>query len=69
MFFTSALLIEVIFSLDGLGLLGFEAIQQRDYPVIFGTLYIFTLIGLLVKLISDLSYSFVDPRIDFEARD
>lgn len=69
MFFTSALLIEVIFSLDGLGLLGFEAIQQRDYPVIFGTLYIFTLIGLLVKLLSDLSYSLIDPRIDFEARD
>jgi len=68
-FFTGALLIEVIFSLDGLGLLSFEAVLNRDYPVFFGTLFIFTLIGLLIKLISDLTYSLVDPRIDFESRD
>ncbi len=67
-FFTGSLLIEVIFSLDGLGLLGFEAIQNRDYPVIFGTLYIFTLIGLLVKLLSDVVYVLVDPRINFDAQ-
>ena len=66
--FTSSLLIEVIFSLDGLGLLGFEAALGRDYPVVFGSLYIFTLIGLLLKLISDLTYIFIDPRIDFEKR-
>ncbi|MCX8600293.1 MULTISPECIES: microcin C ABC transporter permease YejB [unclassified Gilliamella] len=66
--FTGSLLIEIIFSLNGLGLLGYEAILQRDYPVIFGSLYIFTLIGLLTKLISDLSYMIIDPRIDFEAR-
>jgi microcin C transport system permease protein len=69
MFFTGSLLIEVIFSLDGLGLLGFESTLQRDYPVMFGTLYIFTLIGLLTKLASDLTYTLVDPRIDFESRD
>jgi microcin C transport system permease protein len=63
------MLIEVIFSLDGLGLLGYEAVINRDYPVIFGTLYIFTLIGLLMKLISDLMYVAVDPRIDFESRE
>ena len=68
LFFSSSLLIEFIFSLDGLGLLGFEAVVQRDYPVIFGTLYIFSLVGLLLKLISDLTYVWVDPRIDFEAR-
>ncbi len=68
-FFTGALLIEVIFSLDGLGLLGFEAVMQRDYPVIFGTLYLYTLIGLILKLISDLTYVWVDPRIDFETRE
>ena len=68
MFFAGSLLIEVIFSLDGLGLLGFEATIGRDYPVMFGTLYIFTLIGLLTNLISDLCYLMVDPRIDFEAR-
>lgn len=67
-FFTGSLLIEVIFSLDGLGLLGFEAVQTRDYPVIFGTLYIFTLIGLLVKLLSDLVYVAVDPRINFDSQ-
>ncbi len=67
--FTSSLLIEVIFSLDGLGLLGFEAAMGRDYPVVFGTLYVFTLIGLLLKLLSDLMYIFIDPRIDFESRE
>ncbi len=68
-FFTGALLIEVVFSLDGLGLLGFEAVLNRDYPVIFGTLYIFTLIGLFLKLISDVTYVLVDPRIDFTSRE
>jgi len=68
MLFTGSLLIEVIFSLDGLGLLGFEAVINRDYPVIFGTLYVFGLVGLLLNLISDLTYHVVDPRIDFEAR-
>ncbi len=67
-FFTGSLLIEVIFSLDGIGLLGFQAVQTRDYPVIFGTLYIFTLIGLLVKLMSDVVYVLVDPRIHFDAQ-
>jgi microcin C transport system permease protein len=66
--FTGSLLIEVIFSLDGLGLLGFEAAINRDYPIMFGTLYVFTLIGLVLKLISDLTYMFIDPRIDFAAR-
>ncbi|MDR1868071.1 MAG: microcin C ABC transporter permease YejB [Treponema sp.] len=68
MFFTGSVLIEVIFSLDGLGLLGFESTMQRDYPVIFATLYIFTLMGLLLSLLSDLMYTIIDPRIDFEAR-
>jgi microcin C transport system permease protein len=68
MFFTGSLLIEIIFSLDGLGLLGFESTINRDYPVMFGTLYVFTLLGLLLKLVSDITYMFVDPRIDFEAR-
>jgi microcin C transport system permease protein len=66
--FTSALLVEIIFSLDGLGLLGFEAAIQRDYPVMFGTLYMFTLLGLLMQIVGDLLYTVVDPRIDFEAR-
>ena len=66
--FTSALLVEIVFSLDGLGLLGFQAAIQRDYPVMFGTLYIFTLMGLLMQIIGDLMYTVVDPRIDFEAR-
>ena len=66
--FTSSLLIEVIFSLDGLGLLGFEAALGRDYPVVFGSLYIFTLIGLLLRLVSDLTYVLIDPRIDFDSR-
>ncbi len=68
MFFTGVLLIEYIFSLDGMGLLGFESVINRDYPVVFGTLFIFTLIGMLLKLISDLTYMWVDPRIDFERR-
>ena len=68
-FFTGSLLIEVIFSLDGLGLLGFEAAINRDYPVMFGTLYIFTLVGLVVKLIGDIAYTLVDPRIDFSSRE
>ena len=68
MFFTGSVLIEVIFSLNGIGLLGFEATMQRDYPVMFGTLYIFTLLGLLLGLLSDLTYTLVDPRIDFETR-
>jgi microcin C transport system permease protein len=68
MFFTGSVLIEVIFSLDGLGLLGFESTMNRDYPVIFATLYIFTLIGLLLSLLSDLMYTIIDPRIDFESR-
>jgi microcin C transport system permease protein len=67
--FTGSLLVEVIFSLDGLGLLGFEAAINRDYPVMFATLYMFTLLGLLMKLISDLTYVLVDPRIDFESRE
>jgi len=66
--FTGGLLIETMFSLDGLGLLGFEAAIRRDYPVVFGTLYVFTLIGLLLKLVSDLTYMLVDPRIDFGRR-
>ena len=66
--FTGAMLIEVIFSLNGLGLLGFEATLTRDYPIIFGTLYVFTLVGLLLHLIGDIIYTLVDPRIDFETR-
>ena len=66
MLFTGSLLIEVIFSLNGIGLLGYEAITTRDYPVVFGTLYIFGLLGLVLKLISDLTYCIVDPRINFE---
>jgi microcin C transport system permease protein len=66
--FTGALLIEVIFSLDGLGLLGFEAAINRDYPVMFGTLYMFTLLGLVLQLVGDITYTLVDPRIDFETR-
>ena len=66
--FTGSVLIEVIFSLDGLGLLGFEAAINRDYPVMFGTLFFFSLLGLLLNLVGDLMYTVVDPRIDFEAR-
>ncbi|MNQ76820.1 Inner membrane ABC transporter permease protein YejB [compost metagenome] len=69
LFFTGSLLIEVIFSLDGLGLMSFESAINRDYPVVFGTLFIFTLLGLIVKLIGDLTYTLVDPRIDFESRE
>jgi len=66
--FTGALLIEIIFSLDGLGLLGFEAAIRRDYPVMFGTLYMFTLLGLVMQIVGDIMYTIVDPRIDFSAR-
>jgi len=68
-FFSGALLIETIFSLDGLGLLSFESVINRDYPVVFATLYIFALLGLIVNLVSDFTYTLVDPRIDFESRE
>jgi microcin C transport system permease protein len=68
-FFTGALLIETIFSLDGLGLLSFKSIVERDYPVVFANLYIFSLVGILTNLLSDLTYTWVDPRIDFESRE
>src|SRR5438874_9774236 len=68
-FFAGALLIETIFSLDGLGLLSFESIVNRDYPVVFANLYIFSLLGLVVNLVSDLTYTWIDPRIDFETRE
>jgi microcin C transport system permease protein len=68
-FFAGSLLIETIFSLDGLGLLSFESIVNRDYPVVFASLYIFSLLGLVVNLISDLTYTWIDPRIDFETRE
>ena len=67
--FTGSMLTEIIFSLDGLGLLGFEAALKRDFPVMFGTLYFFTLFGLILAIISDLMYHVIDPRVDFEARD
>ena len=66
-FFAGSLLIETLFSLDGLGLLGYESLVRRDYPVVLGSLYLFTLIGLVVKLISDLTYVLVDPRVQFGA--
>jgi len=66
--FTGALLTEIIFSLDGLGLLAFESAIRRDYPVMFATLYIFTLLGLVMQIVGDFTYTLVDPRIDFEAR-
>jgi microcin C transport system permease protein len=66
--FSSSLLVEIIFSLDGLGLLGFDSALRRDYPVMFGTLYMFTLLGLVLQIIGDLMYTVVDPRIDFESR-
>ena len=66
--FTGSLLIEIIFSLDGLGLLGFEAAFNRDYPVMFGTLFFFSLLGLVMNLVGDITYTVIDPRIDFEAR-
>ena len=68
-FFGGSLLIETIFSLDGLGLLGFNSVISRDYPVVFATLFIFSLLGLVISLISDLTYAWVDPRIDFESRE
>jgi microcin C transport system permease protein len=68
-FFAGSLLIETIFSLDGLGLLSFESVLNRDYPVVFANLYIFALVGLVVNLVSDLTYTWVDPRIDFETRE
>ncbi len=68
MLFTGSVLIEIIFSLDGLGLLGFEAAFNRDYPVVFGTLYFFSLLGLIMTLVGDIMYTIIDPRIDFEAR-
>ena len=68
-FFAGALLIETIFSLDGLGLLSFESVLNRDYPVVFANLYIFALLGLVVNLVSDLTYTWIDPRIDFETRE
>ena len=67
-FLIGSLLIETIFSLDGLGLLGFESALNRDYPVMFGTLYIFTLLGLVMQIVGDLMYTLIDPRIDFEKR-
>ena len=67
--FTGSLLIEIIFSLDGLGLLGYEAVINRDYPVVFGSLFVFSLLGLLLNLAGDITYVLVDPRIDFEARE
>jgi microcin C transport system permease protein len=66
--FSSSLLVEIVFSLDGLGLLGFESAIRRDYPVMFGTLYIFTLLGLVMQIVGDVMYTLVDPRIDFSAR-
>ena len=66
--FTGAVLIEVIFSLHGIGLLGFEAVVTRDYPVVFGTLFVFTLLGLVAQLVTDIVYTLIDPRIDFESR-
>ena len=68
-FFGGSLIIETLFSLDGLGRLGYEAALQRDYPVIFGTLFFFGLMGLLIGILSDLMYVFIDPRIDFESRE
>ena len=68
-FFTGSLLIENIFSLDGLGLLTFESVMNRDYPVVFANIYILSLLGLVVNLLSDLTYTWIDPRIDFETRE
>ena len=66
--FSSSLLVEIVFSLDGMGLLGFEAAVQRDYPVMFGTLYVYTLLSLVLQIVGDVAYTLVDPRIDFSAR-
>ena len=68
-FFTGSLLIETIFSLDGLGLLSYESVLKRDYPVVLGTLYLFTLLGLIAKLLADISYVLIDPRIHFDSVD
>jgi microcin C transport system permease protein len=68
-FFAGSLLIETIFSLDGLGLLSFESIINRDYPVVFANLYIFSLLGMVLTLLSDLTYTWIDPRIDFATRE
>ena len=68
-FFAGSLLIETIFSLNGIGLLSYESVLNRDYPVVFATLYIFSLLSLVVALISDLTYTWIDPRIDFESRE
>jgi microcin C transport system permease protein len=68
MLFTGSVLIEVIFSLDGMGLLGFNAVVNRDYPIVFGTLYIFSFIGLLLNILTDLMYTIIDPRISFEGK-
>jgi microcin C transport system permease protein len=68
-FFAGSLLIEQVFTLDGLGYLSYKSALDRDYAVLFGSLYIFTIIGLIVALLSDITYMLVDPRIDFEARD
>jgi microcin C transport system permease protein len=68
-FFTGSLLIENIFSLDGLGLLTYESVMNRDYPVVFANIYILALLGLVVNLLSDLTYTWIDPRIDFETRE
>jgi microcin C transport system permease protein len=68
-FFTGSLLIETIFSLDGLGLLSYESVLKRDYPVVLGSLYLFTLLGLFAKLLADISYVLIDPRIHFESVD
>ena len=67
--FTGAIFIEMLFSLDGLGLLGYQAAISRDYPIMFASLYFFSLLGLLISIISDLTYALVDPRIDFESRE
>jgi len=66
--FSGSFLVEIVFNLDGLGLLGYQSVISRDYPVIFGTLFIFTLVGLVLRVVSDITYTFVDPRIDFESR-
>jgi len=68
-FFTGSLLIETIFSLDGLGLLSYESVLKRDYPVVLGTLYLFTMMGLVAKLLADISYVLIDPRIHFDSVD
>ena len=68
-FFAGRLLIETLFSLDGLGLLGYKAAIDRDYPVVFANIYILSLLGLVVNLLSDLTYTWIDPRIDFETRE